>query len=78
MTINLHKVVIPIPLFIHIVREANLTNRMSPSSAKRVECIMCARTLRVRLLGNHLMIQHKVGRDQVDTVAKMHLGKKYK
>ena len=51
---------------------------MAPSSSKIVDCIMCARTLRVKILGNHLMNQHKVGRDQVGTVATMHLDKKCK
>ena len=43
-----------------------------------VDCIMCARSLRVKILGNHLMNQHKVGRDQVSTVATMHMDKKCK
>ena len=36
----------------------------SPKISKMVECIMCSRPLRVKLLGNHLMNQHKVGPDQ--------------
>jgi len=52
---------------------------MPPSSSKiskMVECMMCARPLRVKLLGNHLMNQHKVGPDQLGLVAKWHLNKK--
>ena len=48
------------------------------NSSKMVDCIMCARTLRMRLLGNHLINQHKVQRDQVGTVARIHLDKKCK
>ena len=51
---------------------------MALSSSKMVDCIMCARTLRVKILGNHLMNQHKVGRDEVAIVASMHLDKKCK
>lgn len=43
-----------------------------------VDCIMCARNLRVRILGNHLLNQHKVGQDQVGLLATMHLDKKCK
>ena len=43
-----------------------------------VDCIMCARTLRVRLLGNHLMNRHKVCQDQVGMVATLHLDNKCK
>ena len=39
---------------------------------------MCAKILRVRLLGNHLMNQHAVKKDQVGMVARIHLNKKIK
>ena len=51
---------------------------MSLSSSKMVECIMCAKYLRVKLLGNHLMNQHKITHDRVAMVAKMHINKKIK
>lgn len=51
---------------------------MSLSSSKMVECFMCAKDLRVKLLGNHLMNQHKVEYHKVGMVARMHINKKFK
>ena len=51
---------------------------MSLPTSEMVDCIMCAKNLRVRLLGNHLENQHNIEHSRVGLVARMHVNKKIK
>ena len=48
------------------------------SLSKFIDCVFCSQSVRCRIFVNHLVNQHKVTEEQINSITRMHLDKKFK